>query len=139
MHHAVTQQHRSREFVTFLEKLDACYPAALLICILLDNPLCPPLRAETRRFLASKPGRFELVFATHASWLNYVEPSSQRWPDPCCGAFASQQGGVGRPDPPLYRDLQRRTEVPPALATTVSLRTAKLEPPNRVGNSRTQY
>jgi transposase len=29
---------------------------------------------ETRRFLASKPGRFELVFTpTHASWLNYVE------------------------------------------------------------------
>jgi transposase len=73
VHHAVTQRHRSREFVTFLEKLDACYPAALLICILLDNHSAHRSR-ETRRFLASKPGRFELVFTpTHASWLNYVE------------------------------------------------------------------
>jgi transposase len=28
----------------------------------------------TRRFLATKPGRFEFVFTpTHASWLNWVE------------------------------------------------------------------
>lgn len=73
VHHAVTQRHRSREFVAFLEKLDACYPAGLLICILLDNHSAHRSR-ETRRFLASKPGRFKLVFTpTHASWLNYVE------------------------------------------------------------------
>ncbi|HEV2387942.1 MAG TPA: IS630 family transposase, partial [Candidatus Acidoferrales bacterium] len=73
VHHAVTQRHRSREFVAFLEKLDARYPAGLLICILLDNHSAHRSR-ETRRFLASKPGRFELVFTpTHASWLNYVE------------------------------------------------------------------
>ena len=45
----------------------------LLICLLLDNHSahCSP---ETKRFLASKPGRFELVFTpTHDSWLNYVE------------------------------------------------------------------
>jgi len=73
VHHAVTQRHRSREFVAFLEKLDARYPAGLLICILLDNHSAHRSR-ETRRFLASKPGHFELVFTpTHASWLNYVE------------------------------------------------------------------
>jgi transposase len=73
VHHAVTQRHRSREFVAFLEKLDACYPAGLLICILLDNHSAHRSR-ETRRFLTGKPGRFELVFTpTHASWLNYVE------------------------------------------------------------------
>ena len=73
VHHAVTQRHRSREFVAFLEQLDARYPASLLICILLDNHSAHRSR-ETGRFLASKPGRFELVFTpTHASWLNYVE------------------------------------------------------------------
>jgi transposase len=73
VHHTVTQRHRSREFIAFLEQLDTRYPAALLICILLDNHSAHRSR-ETRRFLASKPGRFELVFTpTHASWLNYVE------------------------------------------------------------------
>ncbi len=73
VHHALTQRHRSREFIAFLERLDAHYPAGILICLLLDNHSAHRSR-ETKRFLASKPGRFELVFTpTHASWLNYVE------------------------------------------------------------------
>jgi transposase len=73
VHHAVTQRHRSCEFVAFLRKLDAAYPAGLLICILLDNHSAHRSR-ETMRFLASRPDRFELVFTpTHASWLNWVE------------------------------------------------------------------
>jgi transposase len=73
VHHAVTQRHRSREFVAFLQQLDAAYPTGLLICILLDNHAAHRSR-ETGRFLESKPGRFELVFTpTHASWLNWVE------------------------------------------------------------------
>jgi len=47
----------------------------MLICILLDNHSAHRSR-ETQRFLASKLGRFELVFnPTHASWLNWVETS----------------------------------------------------------------
>jgi transposase len=73
VHHVMTQRHRSREFIAFLERLHAYYPAGTLICLLLDNHSAHRSR-ETRRFLASKPGRFELVFTpTHASWLNYVE------------------------------------------------------------------
>jgi len=73
VHHAMTQRHRSREFIAFLERLDAHYPAGTLIYLLLDNHSAHRSR-ETRRFLASKPGWFELVFTpTHASWLNYVE------------------------------------------------------------------
>ena len=73
VHHAMTQRHRSREFIAFLERLDAHYPAGTLICLLLDNHSAHRSR-QTGRFLASKPGRFELVFTpTHASWLNYVE------------------------------------------------------------------
>jgi transposase len=71
--HAVTERHRSREFVAFLQQLDTAYPAGLLICVLLDNHSAHRSR-ETMRFLESKPGRFELVFTpTHASWLNWVE------------------------------------------------------------------
>lgn len=73
VHHVVTERHRSREFIAFLERLDAHYPAGMLICLLLDNHSAHCSR-ETKRFLASKPGRFEMVFTpTHASWLNYVE------------------------------------------------------------------
>ena len=86
VHHVVTERQRSREFIAFLERLDAHYPAGMLICLLLDNHAAhwvvpqlseaiPPINSrETKRFLASKPGRFELVFTpTHALWLNYVE------------------------------------------------------------------
>jgi len=73
VHHAITQRHRSREFVAFLEQLDAAYGIGVLICVLLDNHSAHRSR-ETRRFLATKPGRFEFVFTpTHASWLNWVE------------------------------------------------------------------
>ena len=73
VHHVVTERHRSREFVAFLERLDAHYPAGMLICLLLDNHSAHCSR-ETKHFLASKPNRFELVFTpTHAAWLNYVE------------------------------------------------------------------
>lgn len=73
VHHAVTQRHRSGEFIAFLRKLDAAYPVGLLICILLDNHSAHRSK-ETMRFLARLPDRFELVFTpTHASWLNWVE------------------------------------------------------------------
>jgi transposase len=73
VHHAIADRNRSREFVAFLQQLDATYPASMLICILLDNHSAHRSR-ETRRFLATKPGRFEFVFTpTHASWLNWVE------------------------------------------------------------------
>src|ERR1700758_2261227 len=70
VHHVITQRHRSREFIAFLERLDALYPAGMLICLLLDNHSAHCSR-ETKRFLASKPGRFELVFTPPpASWPN---------------------------------------------------------------------
>ena len=73
VHHALTQRHRSCEFVAFLRRLDASYPAEWRIRLLLDNHSAHRSR-ETRRFLARCPGRFELVFTPkHASWLNYVE------------------------------------------------------------------
>jgi transposase len=73
VHHALTQRHRSCEFVAFLRRLDASHPAEWRIRLLLDNHSAHRSR-ETHRFLDSCPGRFELVFTPkHASWLNYVE------------------------------------------------------------------
>ena len=57
VHHAVTERHRGRELVAFLQKLDAAYAVGVLICILLDNHSAHRSR-ETRRFLATKPDRF---------------------------------------------------------------------------------
>ena len=74
--HAITQRHRSREFVALLQKLDAACAVGVLLCVLLvllDNHSAHRSR-EIRRFLATKPGRLKFIFTpTHASWLNCVE------------------------------------------------------------------
>jgi len=62
VHRAVTQRHRSREFVAFLQQLDATYLAGLLICILLGNHSAHCYR-EMRQFLDTMPSRFELILA----------------------------------------------------------------------------
>jgi uncharacterized protein (TIGR03032 family) len=113
VHHVMTQRHRSREFVAFLEQLDAHYPAGMLICLLLDNHSAHWAR-ETKRFLASKPGRFELVFTpTHASWLNYVEIFFSKVARSVLRRIrVASKSRAGRPDRPLYRDLQRRAGTP---------------------------
>ena len=73
VHYAVTDRHRSREFITFLRTLDAAYPADLLIWVLLDNHSAHRSR-ETRRFKDTYASRFKFVFTPkHASWLNWVE------------------------------------------------------------------
>ena len=67
-------RHRSREFVEFLGLLDAAYPAATAIKIILDNHSAHIWR-ETKAWLEARPqGRFHLVFTPkHGSWLNLVE------------------------------------------------------------------
>ena len=74
VHASVEERHRSREFVAFLQKLDAAYPPATAIKLLLDNHSAH-VSKETRAWLAAQPeGRFTLVFTPkHGSWLNLVE------------------------------------------------------------------
>jgi transposase len=74
VHASVEQRHRSREFVAFLQKLDAAYPPATAIKLILDNHSAHASR-ETRAWLADQPeGRFTFVFTPkHGSWLNLVE------------------------------------------------------------------
>jgi len=69
----VRPRHRSREFVEFLEALDAKYGPAVKIQVVLDNHSAHTSQ-ETRAYLATKPNRFAFVFTpVHASWLNLIE------------------------------------------------------------------
>jgi transposase len=74
VHASVEERHRSREFVAFLQKLDAAYPPATAIKLILDNHSAH-VSKETKAWLAAQPeGRFTLVFTPkHGSWLNLVE------------------------------------------------------------------
>ena len=69
----VTERHRSREFIPFLEKLDKEYPQEWKIRWVLDNHSAHTSK-ETQKYLLSKPGRFQFVFTPkHGSWLNMIE------------------------------------------------------------------
>jgi transposase len=74
--HVTTQvhdRHRSREFISLLEELDAYYPAESTIRIILDNHSAH-ISKETMAYLAGRPGRFVYVHTPkHGSWLNLVE------------------------------------------------------------------
>jgi transposase len=74
VHALVKDRHRSREFIEFLGMLDAAYPAATAIKIILDNHSAHISR-ETKAWLTPRPeGRFQFVFTPkHGSWLNLVE------------------------------------------------------------------
>ena len=69
----VEDRHRSLEFVSLLSDLNAWYPPACPIRIVLDNHSAH-LSKETQAFLSAHPNRFQyLLTPTHGSWLNIVE------------------------------------------------------------------
>jgi len=69
----VRDTHAGSDFVDFLKELDEKYECDLKIRIVLDNHSSHTL-SETMTYLASRPGRFEFVFAPqHGSWLNLIE------------------------------------------------------------------
>lgn len=69
----VREKHSSKEYIEFLKMLDSKYPKKDKIRIILDN-LKVHTSDETRRYLATVPGRFEFVFTPkHGSWLNMIE------------------------------------------------------------------
>jgi transposase len=74
VHALVRDRHRSREFIEFLKRLDAAYPARTAIKLILDNHSAHVSR-ETKAWLATQPrGRFEFTFTPkHGSWLNLIE------------------------------------------------------------------
>lgn len=69
----VEDRHRSREFIALLRTLDAYYPPAATIRIVLDNHSAH-ISKETMAYLATRPGRFEYVHTPkQGSWLNLIE------------------------------------------------------------------
>jgi DDE superfamily endonuclease len=69
----VEERHRSVEFVALLKDLDAYYPPAFTIRLILDNHSAH-LSEETREYLKTRPNRFKYVLTpVHGSWLNIVE------------------------------------------------------------------
>ena len=74
VHASIEDRHRSREFIGFLQKLDAAYPADTALKVILDNHSAH-ISKETKAWLQSQPeGRFAFVFTPkHGSWLNLVE------------------------------------------------------------------
>ena len=69
----VRDRHSSKEYIEFLQLLDSKYPKGDKIRLVLDN-LKVHTSEETRKYLATIPGRFEFVFTPkHGSWLNLVE------------------------------------------------------------------
>ena len=73
VHGMVTDRHRSREFIQFLQELDNYYPKDRTIRIILDNHSAH-ISKETRTYLSEVPQRFEFIFTPkHGSWLNLIE------------------------------------------------------------------
>lgn len=69
----VRNSHKSSDFIEFLKKLDAKYPTDDKIRLVLDNHSAHTSK-ETKKYLLTKPGRFEFVFTPkHGSWLNLIE------------------------------------------------------------------
>lgn len=69
----VRESHNSRDYIGFLKLLDDKYPKGDKIRLVLDN-LKIHSSEDTRRYLATVPGRFEFVFTPkHGSWLNLIE------------------------------------------------------------------
>jgi transposase len=74
VHALVKDRHRSREFIEFLQLLDASYPADTAIKLILDNHSAH-ISKETKAWLAAQPeDRFQFTFTpVHGSWLNLIE------------------------------------------------------------------
>jgi transposase len=69
----VSDTHKSCDFIRFLAKLDAAYPTAQRLRLILDNHSAH-ISKETQAYLATRPQRFQFVFVPkHGSWLNLVE------------------------------------------------------------------
>jgi transposase len=69
----VSASHKSRDFIEFLNNLDAAYPTARALRLILDNH-STHISKETQTYLASRPQRFQFVFVPkHGSWLNLLE------------------------------------------------------------------
>jgi transposase len=106
----IRDTHKSSDFIDFLEIVDEKYADAERIKIVLDNHSANTSK-ETRRYLASRPGRFEFVFTPkHGSWLNLVESFFGKLARVCLRGIrvTSKEELVDR----IYRYIEEVNEVP---------------------------
>lgn len=69
----VSNTHKSSDFIEFLKIIDTKYELYDRIRLVLDNHTVHTSK-ETRKYLETRPGRFEFIFTPkHGSWLNLVE------------------------------------------------------------------
>ena len=69
----VSDTHKSSDFITWLQKLDAKYPEHDTIRLVLDNHSTHTSK-ETQRYLATRPGRFEFIYTPkHGSSMYLIE------------------------------------------------------------------
>ena len=122
VHACVEDRHRSREFVSFLKRLDAAYSADTAIKLILDNHAAH-ISKQTKAWVATKPeGRFAFVFTPkHASWLNLVEGFFSKWRARCSATFASHR----RPNSRHASSLISMTSTPIPSSTPGPTRSAR--------------
>jgi transposase len=71
--HTLPSRRPGSEFIALLKQLDAHYPSAAIIRVVLDNHSAH-ISKETLAYLSTRPGRFEYVHTPkHCSWLNLIE------------------------------------------------------------------
>jgi transposase len=106
----IRDTHKSSDFIDFLKILDEKYADAERIRIVLDNHSAHTSK-ETKKYLDSRPGRFEFVFTPkHGSWLNLVESFFSKLVRVCLRGIrvASKEELVDR----IYRYVKEVNEVP---------------------------
>ena len=92
----VKDKHSSKEYIEFLKILDSKYPETDRIRLVLDN-LKVHSSEETRKYLATKPGRFEFVFTP---WELQKQKIKEGNPD---AIDLEAQDGTANPDYYLLR------------------------------------
>jgi transposase len=106
----IRDTHKNSDFIDFLEIVDEKYADAECIRIVLDNHSAHTSK-ETRRYLISRPGRFEFVFTPkHGSWLNLVESFLGKLARVCLRGIrvTSKEELVDR----IYRYIEEVNDVP---------------------------
>src|SRR5260370_11909996 len=98
----VSETNKSKDLIELLKKLDAAYPTATTLRLILDNHSAY-ISKETQRYLASRPQRFQFVFVPkHGSWLNLVEYVQQDGAQHAPGDPGAQQTGTHPANPPVF-------------------------------------
>jgi transposase len=125
----VRDSHKSSDFIEFLKLIDSKYPEKDKIRLILDNH-SSHISKETRRFLETKPNRFEFVFTpTHGSWLNMIEGFFSKMTRQSLRGIrvSSKEELVER----IYKYFDEINEMPVVFRWTYKMDEIKVESPER--------